>query len=62
MKNSPTLLYIPRALFTGYSLIDTLKSYEQVISNEVGKENWEKWIIHDLFYKNEIKNLDLWKM
>lgn len=59
MKNSPTLLYIPRALFTGYSLIDTLKSYEQSIIEQIGKENWEQWIIHDLFYKNEIKNLDL---
>lgn len=56
-KNNPTLLYIPRALYTDYSLIDTLKSYEQIITAQIGKENWEQWLHHDLFYKNELKDL-----
>lgn len=58
-KNSPSLLYVPRALYTDYSLVDVIKCYEETLISYIGKENWKEWLGHDLFYQNEIKNLKL---
>lgn len=56
MKNSPTLLYVPRALYTDHSLIDVIKLYEQTIISYVGKDNWKEWVEQGLFYQNEISS------
>lgn len=55
-KNNPTLLYVPRALYTDHSLIDIIKLYEQTIIFYVGKDNWKEWVEQGLFYQNEISS------
>lgn len=57
-KNSPSLLYVPRALYTDYSLVDVIKCYEDLLKIYTN-DNWENFEKHDLFYQNEIKNLKL---
>ena len=52
-KMNPTLLYVPRALFTDYSLVEVLKSYDNLLTSIIGKSSWSEWVEYPLFYKNE---------
>lgn len=55
-KMNPTVLYIPKALFTNYSILDVIKKYENIIKSFVGKD-WKTWFEYSLFYQNKDENL-----